>query len=140
MTAARILIVEDNPSDIYVLRRALERQEEPVEIEVLSDGEAALNFIRNQRGASAELKPCVIVLDLHLPKHDGLEVLKAIRQEPVLTHIKIVVMTNAASPREAAELEDMGAHYRLKPSRLAEFDELAAELIALCKGLQLSST
>jgi CheY-like chemotaxis protein len=139
MSAPHIVIVEDNPSDVYILRRALDGQNEPVDLEILADGEAAMQFVQRQR-EDKEPRPCVILLDLHLPKRDGLEVLRAIRQEPVLSHIKVVVITNAASPQEQAELRSMGAHYRLKPSRLSEFADLAAELIALCKGMQLSST
>ena len=137
MSLPNILLIEDNPSDIHVLRRALDRLNEAVELHVLPDGEAALGFIQNQRDNPHEARPCVIVLDLHLPKYDGLEVLRAIRKEPILNHVRVMVVTGSARPELAEEIRAMGVAYRQKPSRLSEFDELAAELIALCKGLQL---
>jgi CheY-like chemotaxis protein len=79
------------------------------------------------------------VLDLHLPRHDGIEILQAIRQEPVLSHIHVVVLTGTATRSEQAELNRIGAHYRTKPMSLDGYDELAADILALCKGLQMAA-
>jgi CheY-like chemotaxis protein len=136
VSAAKLLIIEDNPSDIYILRHALAELGEEFDLEIASDGDVALQFVRSQRERRHDLKPCVIVLDLHLPKHDGLEVLRAIRQEPALTHIHVVVLSTVASPQEEAEIRKMGADYRLKPTILSGYTELAADLIAICKELQ----
>jgi CheY-like chemotaxis protein len=131
---ARILLMEDNSSDVFLLRRALTAsQGENFELEIAADGERALQFIDKLK-ENPEAHPCVIVLDLHLPKHDGLEVLRAIQRKSDLNHIQVVVTTNAASPTEAEELRQMGVHYRLKPKNLMEFDKLAADLIAICNG------
>jgi two-component system, chemotaxis family, response regulator Rcp1 len=135
MSTLKILAVEDNPSDIFVLRRALKALDENCELEVLMDGEKALEFVRAQRESQHEPHPCVILLDLHLPKHNGIEILQAIRHEPVLNHIHVVVLTTIASPQEEKELNRMGADLRLKPNNLAGFSTLAAELIEICKGL-----
>jgi CheY-like chemotaxis protein len=134
--SVRILVVEDDASDVYFLRRALENLEEDFVLEILADGERALQFIQNQR--KGEKHPCVIVLDLHLPRHDGLEVLRALREEPVLSHIHVVVTTTIASPPEEAELRRMGADYWQKPRHLSEFEELATRLIEICKDLQVA--
>ena len=77
-------------------------------------------------------RPCVILLDLHIPKHDGLEVLRALRQSRELSHIHVLVTTNSASPQEQAELRKMGVDYRLKPKDLGEFDKLARDLVTFC--------
>jgi CheY-like chemotaxis protein len=118
---------------------ALSGLDEEVDVEVLTDGQRALEFVHSQRKARHESHPCVIVLDLHLPRHDGLEILQAIRQEPVLNHISVVVLTGGATPSEHSELERLGASYRCKPMTLSGFDELAEELIAICKGLVLAA-
>jgi CheY-like chemotaxis protein len=135
MGPAKILVVEDNPADVHVLRRSLDEIGEDYVLEVLYDGERALEFIHDQRKNRHDAQPCVILLDLHLPKHNGLQVLHAIREEPVLSHVKVVLMTGLASPQEQAELTRMEADWRLKPGSLSEFSDLAAYLIALCRGI-----
>jgi CheY-like chemotaxis protein len=135
MAAPKILVVEDSPSDIYILRRALEDLGEEFDLDIVTDGSRAIQYVHAQRENPHEAHPCVIVLDLHIPKHDGLEVLRSIRQEPVLRHIHVVLLTASASPREEAELRGMGADYRLKPFDLHGYAELAADLIAICKGM-----
>jgi CheY-like chemotaxis protein len=90
VSAAKLLVIEDNLSDIYILRHALGELGEEFDLEVVSDGDVALQFVSDQRANRHDAKPCVIVLDLHLPKHDGLEILRAIRYEPALTHVHVV--------------------------------------------------
>ena len=118
---------------------ALSSLEEQVEIEIVTDGQKALEFVHIQRKNRDEAHPCVIVLDLHLPRHDGIEILRAIREEPVLSHVHVVILTGAATRAEQAELNRMGAHYRTKPMNLSGYDELAADLLALCKGLSVAA-
>ena len=133
----RIVAIEDNPGDTLLLRCALDEIGEPYSLEVLSDGEAALNFVRNHCGTHPE--PCLVVLDLHLPKYDGVAVLRAIRSEPRISHVKVVVLTSAASPMETAEILDLGVQgYRTKPMQWTGVLELARELLAVCKGKVLS--
>ena len=128
----RIVIVEDNPADTVLLRHALDEQGEPYVLEVLTDGESALKFIRDHcRDCRPE--PCLIVLDLHLPRYDGATVLRAIRSEPELANVRVVVLTSTASPDEKAEVIALGIQaYRLKPMTFDETLELARELIAIC--------
>jgi two-component system response regulator len=139
MAEARILIVEDNDGDVYFLRRALERMGEDFILEIISDGEQALHFIASQRTTQQEKQPCVIVLDLHLPKHNGLEILHALRKDPVLGHVHVVVTTTIASPREEAKLREMGADFRAKPKHLSEFEAFALHLIECCKDLRAAA-
>ena len=131
---ARILIIEDNPADVAWLRHALNQQGEPYELELLIDGEMALRFVDEHRQGKREPDPCVILLDLHLPKYNGLEVLEAIKAAPVLAHIHVVVMTSLASPREEATILAFGGLYREKPSGLNQCLGLAAEILRICKG------
>jgi CheY-like chemotaxis protein len=129
MPRANILVIEDNPSDIFLLRRALiAAYGENFSLEIVPDGERALELIQSPNGN----RPCAILLDLHIPKHDGLEILRALRQSPELNHIHVLITTNGASPQEQAELRRMGVDYRLKPKDLAEFATLASDLMKIC--------
>jgi CheY-like chemotaxis protein len=134
MPPARILVIEDNANDIVVLRYALDQHGEDYELEILRDGEEALKFIHEHRTGVREPEPCVILLDLYLPVYDGLAVLRAIRGEPVLEHINVVVLTSLASPRQELEISNMGAVYKKKPSHLDDVVKLAAEVIEICKN------
>lgn len=133
------MLVDDSPSDTNVLCLALSGLDEDVEIEIVTDGQKALEFVHFQRKNRHGARPCVIVLDLHLPRHDGIEILRAIREEPTLGQLHVVVLTGAASLAEQAELKRMGAQYRIKPMTLSGYDDLAADLLALCKGLRAAA-
>jgi CheY-like chemotaxis protein len=130
---AKILVIEDNPGDVFLLRQALNEYHEPYVLEILRDGQEALEFVSLQRTGSQE-EPCVIVLDLHLPKHSGADVLKVIRQEPVLAHIQVVALTTLASPRDEQEVRKLGVRlYKAKPNQVEEWIKLAAEILEICR-------
>ena len=133
---AYILLIEDNPADIHRLRLALDRQGQKYELQVLRDGAEALLFVDQHRTASmSDPQPCVIILDLHIPKHGGVAVLQAIRRAPVLSHIHILVLTSATSPEEELEARYLGVRlYREKPRDLGEFIEVAQLIFEICKG------
>ena len=132
---AKILVIEDNPADVFMLRHALDQHGEEYVLEVLRDGAEAIEFVSLQRTAEDNEEPCVIVLDLHLPKHDGAAVLKAIRQEPVLSHVGVVALTTSASPRDEHEVRDLGVRlYKAKPGRIDDWIELARQILEICLG------
>ena len=131
MSIPTILVVEDNLADVVLIRYALDELGHPYRFEVLPDGEAALAFIDEHRAGRRAPEPCVILLDLHLPRYSGIEVLTAIRQEPVLTHLYVFVLTSAASPAERARVTELGGICCLKPSDVEEMKMLAAEIIAV---------
>ena len=132
MSRPKILVVEDNAADIELLRFALDRQGD-YELKVLEDGEAALRFIAEHRAGLHPPEPCIILLDVHLPKYDGLEILDALKEAPALQHIQVIVLSSVASPEAEAEIRDKGAVFRTKPVTLKKFLELGAEIFALCK-------
>ena len=135
---ARILVIEDSPGDVFLLRHALEATAELFELKVLVDGEQALTFIQEHRLGLHPPDPCVIVLDMHLPKYDGMAVLRAIKRAPALEHIGVLVLSGVMSSEEMQELLELGVQrHSRKPSSLYEFQALAEEIIALCKqGLE----
>jgi two-component system, chemotaxis family, response regulator Rcp1 len=137
MGVARILVVDDSTADVSLLRVALNQQSEPhYELEVLQTAEHALAFVEEHRSrlhdGLHEAEPCVILLDLHLPRYDGITILKAIKQAPVLAHIHVMVLSGIATPQEQFKIATMGAFYRQKPSDLAGYLDLGAEIFALC--------
>jgi len=130
-----ILVIEDNVADQVLIRIALDELGEPYEFQVLPDGEAALAFVADHRSGRRKHDPCVILLDLHLPKYNGVEVLAAIRAEPILDHIHVIVMTTDISPAERAQIAELGAFCCLKPSDVEGIKALARDILAACKGL-----
>jgi len=130
---AKIVVVEDNSADVFLLRHALEQHNEEYVLEVLRDGEEAIQFVEFQRSAGPHAEPCVIVLDLHLPKQDGTTVLKVIKQEPALAFVNVVALTTLASPKDEQEVRDLGVRlYKAKPTLLDEWIKLAGEILEIC--------
>ena len=117
-----ILLAEDNPADVYLIREALREHQIECSLQVASDGKDVLRII------SAESKPAgarqfgLIILDINLPRHDGIEILQRLRESPDFAHIPVVVLTSSDSPRDRALANQLGAAcYLRKPSSLAQF-------------------
>jgi CheY-like chemotaxis protein len=129
---AQILVIDDNHGEVQELRGALTKCGEPYELSVLQNGEAALRFVAEHRWGLRQPEPCVIVLDLNLPKHDALAVLAAIRSEPALSHIKVLVLSTLAVPETQALLRAMGGLHQERPRDLPGLLHMAVRLLALC--------
>jgi DNA-binding response OmpR family regulator len=134
MSLPKILLIEDNPAEVELVRRGLDLQREPYELEVLADGEVALRFFDKHRAGEILSSPCVIVLDLHLPRQSGMEVLQAIRREPSLNQIGVVVVTAFITPEEAGRIHRLAAIYLPKPVDLAGYLDLGAAILDVCRG------
>jgi len=130
---ARILVVDDNTADIRLLRVALDQHGSAYVLEVLDNGEDAIVFVDRHRQGSVSPEPCIILLDLHLPRHDGIAILQAIRKAPCLAHVHVVILSGMASPREQEKIANMGGVYRQKPFNLDEYFDLGAEIFAICE-------
>jgi two-component system, chemotaxis family, response regulator Rcp1 len=131
---AKIVMIEDNSADVFLLRHALDQHAEEYILEVLRDGEEAIEFVMRQRALGRQGEPCVIVLDLHLPKHDGTAVLKAIREEPALALVQVVALTTLASPKDEQEVRALGVRlYRAKPTLVEEWIKLGGEILEVCR-------
>jgi CheY-like chemotaxis protein len=134
MSRPYIVVIDDNPADVELLRIALDEHGEPYELVALTDGEEALRFVTGRYGEVRDPEPCAILLDFHLPKYSGLEVLAAVKREPSLRHVHVVMLTSGGvRPQEQAKAEDMGAIFRLKPRQYSEVMELAKDVLTLCK-------
>jgi CheY-like chemotaxis protein len=124
--AVEILVVEDNPQDLELLLRALKKANLGNRIEVARDGAEALEFVFCEGAHAArriEDVPKVILLDLKLPKVDGLEVLQRIRSDPRTKTIPVVVLTSSKEQRDLVESYRLGVNsYVVKP---VSFDQFA---------------
>ena len=117
----RILLVEDNPADVYLIEEALRTHGVQFEMKWLRDGEQALELL-TEAGLGA---PDLVLLDLNLPRVDGKEVLTRIRQTPHLAAVPVAIMTSSDSPQDRREMADLGAScYIKKPPTLDEFLEV----------------
>ena len=117
----RILLVEDNPSDAFLVRKALENAEVNFDLTLIEDGAEAMAFVRREGKYATAPTPDLAVLDLNLPKHDGSEILKEMRQSP-LSNVPVVILTSSPSPSERQKLEAFHImRYIIKPDNLKEF-------------------
>jgi CheY-like chemotaxis protein len=135
---ARIVLVEDNPGDVLLLRLALDQHDPDYILEILRDGAEAIRFVREQ-WVSSEPEPCVIVLDWNLPKHDGRAVLQSIRAEPCMSHVRVVALTGMLIPKDEPEILRLGVRLcRTKPTDLDGWHRLAGEILEICREPALS--
>ena len=127
--AARILVIEDNGSDVFLLDRALTKQDFRFELVHLSNGDDALAFIRRQGAFVDTATPNLILLDLNLSKYTGEAILRAIRGATHLAGIPVCVWSSSQSPRDEALLKELGVcRFITKPSGLDQFMEIGKTL------------
>jgi CheY-like chemotaxis protein len=120
-----ILLVEDNPDDEFMTRRALEQNNLYNDLVVVRDGEQALDYLfgtGSYEGRDTTVMPQVILLDLGLPKVDGLEVLKRIRSDERTRRLPVVVLTSSGEEQDRVESYVRGANsFVRKPVDFVEF-------------------
>jgi chemotaxis family two-component system response regulator Rcp1 len=133
--AARILVIEDNESDVFLLDRALRKQDFPFELVHLPNGGEALAFI-HRRGAYADAAiPNLILLDLNLPKYSGEEILREIRSAPHLAGVPVCVWSSSRSRRDESMLKDLGvSQFIAKPAGLGQFMSIGKIIKHLLAG------
>jgi CheY-like chemotaxis protein len=126
-----IVLVEDNPNDLELTLVALERSQLANEVIVLRDGAEALDYLL-RRNAHAERKignPAVLLLDLKLPKVDGLEVLKVIRESEELRSMPVVMLTSSREEPDLQRAYALGVNaYVVKPVEFKEFVSAISDL------------
>jgi len=130
--AIEILLVEDNDDDARLAVMSLKKQELVNKLHRVEDGEEALEFIFGKGkyiGRSIHNTPKLVLLDLKMPKVDGLEVLKAIRSDNRIAHIPVVVMTSSREERDITESYKLGANsYIVKPVEFKKFSDSIKEI------------
>jgi two-component system, chemotaxis family, response regulator Rcp1 len=133
-----ILIAEDNAADVVLVREALTEQRLDWHLQVITDGEAAIEFIDQIDSDSQRLRPEVILLDLHLPKQDGEAILNHLRSSRRCGKIPVIVLTSSGYAGHKRNVErHPGVHYFRKPSSFLEFMEVG---VVVSKALAMAAT
>ena len=120
----RILLAEDNENDIELTLTALQECRLSNEVEAVRDGAEALDYIyqRGQYSDRADGLPCVILLDLKMPRMDGIEVLRTIKSDPAIRHIPVVMLTSSREEKDLLLSYDLGVNaFVVKPVDFSQF-------------------
>lgn len=122
-----ILLVEDNPMDVDLTRRAFARRRVINPIEVARDGEEALAYL--EKWENGEPLPVVVLLDINLPKVNGLEILHQFKASRLSQKVPIIVLTTSAEDRDIQSAYKLGANsYIVKPVDFEKFVDVAAQI------------
>lgn len=125
----RILLVEDNPIDVLLVRRALKNGGFKNQLTVLDDGEPAMAYLTQQSGVEGEALPDLVILDLNLRKVDGPEVLAYIRRNPALKSLRVIILSS--SPEDVMKSNAGQADFYIeKPADAASFLNLGQRIRA----------
>lgn len=132
MTAKPVLLVEDNPSDIELTRRALQKSRIANPLLVVEDGVEALDYLFGRgphAGRDPAEFPALILLDLKLPRVDGLSVLKELRADPRTRRAPVVILTTSNEEQDMAKSYDLGVNsYVRKPVDFSQFASAVEQL------------
>jgi two-component system, chemotaxis family, response regulator Rcp1 len=122
MRPVEILLVEDDPAEIYLLEHAFKESQTPVRLSVAQDGEDALAFLRREGRHTEAVRPDLILLTLKLPGKDGQAVLADLRRDPALRAIPVIVLTSSHAPQDIEQCYALAANcYIIKPVDMAAF-------------------
>jgi CheY-like chemotaxis protein len=122
-----ILLAEDNPADVYLIREALREHRVDCSVRVATDGQQVLDLLSASESDPEPHGPALIILDLNLPRHDGIEILQRLRETADLRHVPVVVLTSSDSPRDRLAANRLGVtKFLRKPSNLEQFLSLGA--------------
>ena len=118
----KILLVEDNPGDVRLVKEAINDCGQPVELAITRDGEEAMEFLNSLIGRARDDFPTLILLDLNLPRKNGREVLAEIKNDPILRTIPVIVFTASQAESDILAAYDLHANcYITKPIDLDDF-------------------
>ncbi len=125
MTSPTILLVEDNAGDVRLTREALLEADVAVDLVAVPDGEQALEYLRGEGEHAGAPRPDLVLLDLNLPKKNGLEVLEEMRADPDLACIPVIMLTARAAEHDVIACYARGANcFVVKPLELDAFMDL----------------
>lgn len=127
ITVLQILLAEDNPGDVLLVKEALQEHRIAHELHVVEDGAKALEYLAHLGQTGEAPCPDVLLLDLNLPKIDGTQVLAEFRKHPQCVHMPVIVITSSGAQRDRARVSELGVvHYFKKPSDFEGFLKLGA--------------
>ncbi len=117
-----ILLVEDNPGDIFLAKEALKDSKMYSHLNVVMDGQAAMDYLRREKEYTQAIRPDLVLLDLSLPKKTGHEVLEEIKKDEILRLIPVVILTSSAEEMDIVKTYSLHANcYITKPVNMDQF-------------------
>ena len=124
-TSLTIIVVEDNPVDVYLIRWVLKAHELSHALEVIDNGDRVMDFVNQLSHEERRRSPTIMLLDLNLPQRDGREILQRVKSITHGSDVRVVVVTSSNNPTDRRETLAMGADaYFVKPYHLNEFMQL----------------
>lgn len=125
----RVVVIEDNPADVFLIREALREQGLECVLSIAEDGQEAMALVRQEGRDVSTIRPDLIILDLNLPKYSGKEILQSIRQSPALAQVPVAILTSSDSSKDRFEVIALGANrYIRKPLDLEGFLQIGVVL------------
>jgi CheY-like chemotaxis protein len=125
----QVLLVEDDPGDVLMTREAFEDYKVHNQLHVVNDGEQAMAFLRNEGGYADLPRPDLVLLDLNLPRMDGRQVLDAIKSDPELSSIPVVVLTTSEAEDDVLRSYSLHANaYVTKPVDFERFINVVRQI------------
>lgn len=125
----RILVVDDDPGDVLMIEEALEESDVEKVIDVVADGEEAMEFLRREGRHTEAQRPDVILLDLNMPRMDGRQVLGEVKRDEDLRSIPIVVLTTSNADNDVVSSYTLQANaYVTKPIDLDDFNDVVRRI------------
>ena len=129
MKSVEVLLVEDDPSDVELTREGLNDSKMLINLNVVHDGIMALKYLRREPPYPNAARPDLIILDLNLPKKDGREVLKEIKNDDILKSIPVVILTTSQDAYDIQRCYELGANcWITKPVGLEEFIKIVGSV------------
>lgn len=129
MTQIEVLLVEDDPGDVLIVREAFDENKVRNNLTVASDGEEALRILRREGEHALAPRPDLILLDLNLPRKDGREVLAELKADPELRTIPVVILTTSQAEEDIVRSYDLHANaYVTKPVDFDCFVEVVRQI------------
>ncbi len=118
----QIVLAEDNPADVYLIKHALTTAGINFDLTVFEDGAEALRYLRHEDEHTKTSRPDLVLLDLNLPKRPGTDILAAIRSADDMSGVPVAILTSSSSPMDRAKTEQLNANcYIQKPLDLDDF-------------------
>ena len=135
MGSPTVIVIEDSFADVLALQHYLDLSGEAYQVEALADSSGVLRSIEEYRAGLRGPEPCVILVDLDLPRADGVQLVQAIKKEPALENIHLIALASMVDQEQCAKAERLGAVCREKPETLGQIQGLAAEILQICRAV-----